>query len=290
VILIALRTLATFRMGDDTCLLPFVKGCLLKYLEHANTEVRIQAVVAICQLLADAKMGSLVHHKLPTTPRARDGRGTSTELLHDGLSSLLELGLRDPEAVLRRRLLFELKSKPVFDRWLRQPFHLQSLLLFLSDVDLRVKVIATSLLGAQCYLNPGFLMPKLRLHLRHLIVDLQLHQDINAREEAAKLLCEFIRAPALRKLVRPLTHTLVNALPLNAPSSGSSNRLTTAALELLGEICLVDDITPYLPNLFPVILTAMQDKSSSRKREVLYFYLYVYNFSLILFFKVLELE
>lgn len=182
-------------------------------------------------------------------------------------------------------------------RWLRQPFHLQSLLLFLNDIDLQVKIIATSVLGKQAYLNPGFLMPKLRLHFRHLIVDLQLHQDINAKEEAAKLLCEFIKSSSLSKLVRPLTHTLVKAIPLqhistsstfsnhhphhhhtstltinqSSTMSSNSNRLTTVGLELLGELCLVDDLSAYLPDLFPVILTAMQDKSSSRKREVILF-------------------
>lgn len=97
------------------------------------------------------------------------------------------------------------------------------------------------------------------------------------------MLCEFLRADALQRLIRPFMRSIVASLPLHGNA-----RLATIALETLGELCLVvgEDIIPYAypslhlttqsyvmsryaSKLMPLILEAMQDQSSGMKREVL---------------------
>jgi len=88
-----------------------------------------------------------------------------------------------------------------------------------------------------------------------LIVELQYQSDVSCKEEATRLLCHFLRADALQRLVRPFMRTIVAALPLHGNA-----RLSTVALEALGELCLVmgEEIIPYFNQLMPLILETMQ--------------------------------
>ncbi|CAN0025190.1 unnamed protein product, partial [Phaeothamnion confervicola] len=98
-----------------------------------------------------------------------------------------------------------------------------------------------------------------------LIGELQHNDDANAKEEATRMLCHFLRAEALQRLIRPFLSTLIQTLRLQGNA-----RLATASLEALGELSLVaaDDMTPYLHALVPLILDSLQDQSSVLKREV----------------------
>jgi FKBP12-rapamycin complex-associated protein len=250
-VLLSLKTLASFRM-DGVCLLPFVRDCLVHYLDHESVFVRQEAVVACCRLLVDPKR----EHEVAL-------RGPSAAMVQEVLQRLLQVALADPERTVRQKLLNEIK--PHFDRFLRQPVHLETLFLFLSDEDLHIRIETVKLLGRLALLNPGFVLPPLRQTLMRLIIELQLQSDTNAKEQAAWLLSEFLRAEALHRLVRPFMRTIVDVLPLRGKA-----RLATVALEALGELCLVmgEEMMPYFQQLMPVILENIQDQSSTLKREV----------------------
>ena len=182
-VLLSLKTLASFRM-DGVCLLPFVRDCLVHYLDHESVFVRQEAVVACCRLLVDPKR----EHEVAL-------RGPSAAMVQEVLQRLLQVALADPERTVRQKLLNEIK--PHFDRFLRQPVHLETLFLFLSDEDLHIRIETVKLLGRLALLNPGFVLPPLRQTLMRLIIELQLQSDTNAKEQAAWLLSEFLRAEAL---------------------------------------------------------------------------------------------
>ena len=251
-VLLSLKTLASFRM-EGVCLLPFVRDCLVHYLDHESVFVRQEAVVACCRLLVDPLekgQGAAL-------------RGPSSGMVQEVLQRLLQVALADPERAVRQILLNEIK--PHFDCFLRQSVHLETLFLFLSDEDLHIRIETVKLLGRLALLNPGFVLPPLRQALRRLIVELQLQSDTNSKEHAAWLLSEFLRVDALHCLVRPFMRTIVDVLPLRDKA-----RLATVALEALGELCLVmrEKMMPYFQRLMPVILENIQDQSSTLKREV----------------------
>ena len=251
-VLLSLKTLASFRM-EGVCLLPFVRDCVVGYLYHAQAQVRLEAVIASTRLLMD-----------PSAMALRGG--PSAHVVQHVLEELLKTALADPEPTLRLRLIHEL-DETTFNGWLKQPNHLALLISFLCDEDLRVRLAALRLLGRLAPLNPAFALPPLRLTLTRLIAELQLQTDVSGKEEATRMLCEFLKADALRPLVQPLVRALVHALPLYGQISP---RLSTAALDAVGELCLVMgvEMEPYSAYLMPVIITTMQDASSTLRREV----------------------
>ena len=113
------------------------------------------------------------------------------------------------------------------------------------------------MLGRLAALNPAYLLPPLRQTLTQLIVELQYNTDPNAREEATRMLCHFLRATALQGLVPPFLRTIIATLPLRG-----GTRLATAALEALGELSLVakDAMVPHLEHLVPLVVHSMQDQ------------------------------
>jgi len=262
-VVLSLRTLASFRF-DGVCLLPFLRDCLVSFLDHPLPAVRVEAEVACAQLLV---------RSAPHAPHAalESGgglvQGPSAVVVQGVLRRLLHVALADPDPTIRRVLLRELSGDARFFDWLKQPTHLATLFLFLSDESLDIRIASLRLLGNLAPLNAAQVLPTLRLALRRLIAELQVQScdKSDAREAAATLLVEFLRAEPLHALVRPFMRTLVAALPLSSPKP----RLSTVALEALGELCLVmqQEMVPFLPWLMPVLLDAMQDQSSTLKRE-----------------------
>lgn len=249
-LILALHTLGGFKL-EEFCLLPFVRDCVVRYLRHPNAHVRKEAALSCCQLLVDSGRPILT-------------RGPSADVMEEVLSRLLHVAVSDPNASIRRTLIRALDSK--FDRFLSQAHHLQTLFLLMGDEDFIIRLEAVSLLGRLAALNPAYLLPPLRATLAQLVLELRFSTtDMNGREEATRMLCCFLRAPALPTLVLPLLRAVIDALPLPGPAP-----LATAALEALGELSIVagEAISPYLDRLIPVILDSMADQSSVLKREV----------------------
>ena len=128
-----------------------------------------------------------------------------------------------------------------------------------------IKVAATSIIGRLAHCNPASVLPPIRQQLIHLISEMKNCPDYRTIEEAAMMLCNFLKLSKFHVLVRPFMITLIGTLPLQ-----SDFRATTAALEALGELSIVlqNDILPYVDSLLPIIITNMLDSSSYHKQEV----------------------
>jgi len=259
-LVLSLQTLGSFgdslgrvtTSGAVVPLLPFVKDVAVKYLSHPTSDVRRAAALTCCILLV---------------PDGVEQRTSfSGVVIEECLRELLRVAVSDPVAVVRLCVVRALDSR--YDRFLCQSHHLQSLFLLLSDEALATRAAGLQLLGRLTVINPALILPVLRRFLVDLIVELQCGVDTGrGREEATRLLVVFLRAKSLQRLIHPVLHSIVGALPLNG--SAPAPRLASAALEALGELALATgpDLKPAVKDVVPHIIESMNDQSSTSKQR-----------------------
>jgi FKBP12-rapamycin complex-associated protein len=235
-------------------LLPFVKDVAACYLSHPSSEVRKAASLTCCTLLIPS--GSAQYKVIGGYT------GTMVECV---LESLLQTAASDPSISVRLCVVQALDSR--YDTYLCQSHHLRELFLLLQDEALAVKAAGLRLLGRLASINPGPILPVLRRLLNDLIVELQCGASTGrVREEATRLLVVYLRASPLQRLVHPLLHTLINALPLD---KAAPPRLASASLEALGELAHASGyaLKPWVDDVVPHVLEIMEDKSSASKQR-----------------------
>ena len=86
--------------------------------------------------------------------------------------------------------------------------------MLLGDVELDIRLRALQLLGRLAQRNPAYLNPTLRQTLTQILDVLKYNTGDDAREDATWMLCTFLQAPALQKLVHPYVKAVIEALPL----------------------------------------------------------------------------
>lgn len=84
----------------------------------------------------------------------------------------------------------------------------------MGDENFDIRLDALSLLGRLARHNPAVLLPQLRVMLTQILIELKFNRGNDYREEATKMLCAFMRAPALQSLVHPFVRAVILALPL----------------------------------------------------------------------------
>ena len=261
-LVLGLETLSSFGgisgnvAADDgmISLLPFVKDVAACYLSHPSFEVRKAAALTCCTLLIPP---GIAHSKVIG--------GYSGTMVECVVERLLQTAASDPSATVRLCVVQAFDSR--YDAYLCQSHHLRELFLLLQDETLAVKSAGLRLLGRLASINPGPILPVLRRLLNDLIVELQCGASTGrVREEATRLLVVYLRASPLQRLVHPLLHTLVNALPLDKTAPP---RLASASLEALGELAHASGyaLQPWVNDVLPHVLEIMEDKSSASKQR-----------------------
>ena len=257
-LVLSLQTLGSFgdsmgrvnTSGAVVPLLPFVQDVAVKYLSHPSSEVRRAAALTTCVLLLPEGFTRKTSY--------------SGVIIEECLTELLRVAVSDPSPIVRLCVVRALDSR--YDFYLCQSHHLQSFFLLLRDEAIATRAAGLQLLGRLTVINPAPILPVLRCFLIDLIVELQCGVDTGrGREEATRLLVVFLRAKSLQRLVHPVLHSLVQALPLN----GAAPRLASAALEALGELALATGpaLQPWVKDVVPHILETMQDQSSTSKQR-----------------------
>lgn len=84
----------------------------------------------------------------------------------------------------------------------------------MGDESFVIRLEALALLGRLARNNPGLLLPPLRVTLMQILIELKFNRGNDYREEATRMLCTFMRAPALQALVHPFVRAVILALPL----------------------------------------------------------------------------
>ncbi|KAJ1444137.1 hypothetical protein B484DRAFT_388966, partial [Ochromonadaceae sp. CCMP2298] len=113
-------------------------------------------------------------------------------------------------------VLRSLKSFAGFDRYLGRSHHVNTLLLLLADEEFPIKAEATSIIGRVSHCNPAAVLPPVRLQLIHLIGEMKNSPDCRSIEEAAQLLCSFLKLSKFHVLVKPFMTTIITTLPLRS--------------------------------------------------------------------------
>eukprot|EP01035_Chromulina_nebulosa_P018854 gene18854-24639_t len=244
-IVLALKTLATLQPPRYS-IISLVQNSILTYLCSNEEVVRKEAAVT-CFIDVTS--------------------GPSSKVIEKIISTLIEMSITDVSTEVRQVIL---KSLPIsFDIYLSRQSVIQNVVFLLSDENFEIRLQALKILGRLSIINPGVVLPHLRQFLCKKISILKNSTDNKLKEEAALLVCNFMRAMALQPVVKAYLGTLIRSLPLSETKI-EDTKLVTASLEAVGEICLVmrEDTLPYADHLLNLVIKNMRDSTSSKKQEI----------------------
>ena len=248
-VLLALKTLSSMTL-PTTLTLRLVEYSVLPYITANFPKIRMEAATTSVGMLRTIPL------KL---------RGPTALAVEEIISCIIEVCVTDPDSSVR---LVVLKSLVLhFDQFLCRERRLETLLYLLSDESFEIRLESLKILGRLSNLNPAAVLPPLRLLLMRLIGELKTSSDIRLKEDCSLLVCMFAKCtPLLHAVVKPFASTLLATLPLHE----GDVRLTTAALEAIGELCLVlrEDTLFFVDTLIPIIISNMHDPTSLRKQEM----------------------
>ncbi|KAG9294210.1 hypothetical protein G9A89_021569 [Geosiphon pyriformis] len=248
-ITLALSTLGSFNFEDHK-LNEFVRDCVVRYLETDNVDVRKAAALTCCRLLA-------------RDPIMDQTSNQASQVVNEVLEKLLAVGVADPEPTIRETVLSNLDKK--FDRYLSQSENIRSLFIALNDEIFAIREITITIIGRLAAYNPAYIIPSLRKTLIEILTELEYSSVSRKKEESARLLGLLVSAS--RKLVEPYVQPILSALI--PKSRDSSPAVASSVLGAIGELARVggEVLIPYLDDLMPLIIEALQDQSSTIKRD-----------------------
>ena len=264
---LSLRTLRSFgniQSRRGLSLLPFVRDVVAQYLSHPSHDVRREAALTCCFLLLPIQQSDAANSNEAATDMDTKLGTSSVILLEEVLQKLLRVAVSDSSLVVRNCIVRAFDER--YDSYLCQTHHLPPLFLLMQDEALSVRAAALELLGRLASVNPGPVLPEMRRILIQLITELRCSEDTGCGKEAAtRLLIVFFKSNALHRLVHPFLLSIIDVLPLR----GNAPRVTTAALDALGELATVakEELTPWMHQLIPHVMKSMQDQSSSNKQR-----------------------
>jgi phosphatidylinositol kinase/protein kinase (PI-3 family) len=248
-VLLALKTLSSMTL-PTTLTLRLVEHSVLPYITASYPKIRMEAATTSVEMLRTIPL------KL---------RGPTSLAVEEIISCIIEVCVTDPDSNVR---LVVLKSLVLnFDQFLCRERRLETLLYLLSDESFEIRLESLKILGRLSNLNPAAVLPPLRLLLMRLIGELKTSSDVRLKEDCSLLVCMFAKCtPLLHVVVKPFASTLLATLPLHE----GDVRLTTAALEAIGELCVVlrEDTLFFVDSLIPIIIANMHDPTSLRKQEM----------------------
>ncbi|KAI9850778.1 MAG: phosphatidylinositol kinase- protein kinase tor1 [Thelocarpon superellum] len=228
----------------------FVRDVAIRYVEDENPEIRKAAALTCCQLFV-------------RDPIVYQTSNHSIQVVSEVIEKLLTVGVADSDPDIRRTVLLSLDAR--FDRHLAKAENIRSLFLALNDEVFTIREAAISIIGRLTQVNPAYVMPSLRKTLIQLLVELEYSNLPRNKEESAKLLSLLVAAA--QKLIKPYVDPMITVLLPKArdPSAGVASTI----LKAIGELATVggEEMIPYIPELMPIILEALQDLSSHSRRD-----------------------
>jgi hypothetical protein len=239
----------------NASILPMVLHSVVPYLSAIQPAVRKEAVATCATLVA----GSL-------PPEGRSSaryRSPSARVIDRILERLITVAVTDSDPEVRLGTMRCLHNR--FDFYLSQGHHIDALMFLLNDDTQEIRVEAVALMGRLSNFNPAPVLPGMRTVLLQLINKLRSGFDNRLKEESAIMLCTFLRATPLARLVKVHMGALINSI---LPQS-SDVRLVDACLEAVGELSMImrEALLPYVDRLAMVVIANMQDGSSLKKQE-----------------------
>lgn len=246
---LALNTLGSFDFTGHV-LNEFVRDVAIKYVEDEDPEIREAAALTCCQLyVRDPIVNQTSYHAL--------------QVVGDVIEKLLTVGVSDPEPTIRRTVLAALDER--FDRHLAKAENIRVLFFALNDEVFAIREVAISIIGRLARYNPAYVIPSLRKTLIQMLTELEFSDVARNKEESAKLLSLLVQNA--QSLIKPYVDPMITVL---LPKANDPSPLVAATiLKAIGELAAVggEDMLPYKDRLMPLIIDALQDQSSTLKRE-----------------------
>ena len=227
-----------------------MRDVAIRYVDSSNATIRKASALTCCQLY--------IHD-----PIIHQTSFHASRVVAEVIERLLTVGVADPDPDIRKTVLLALDSK--FNKHLAAPENIRSLFLAINDGDFEVRQAAIVILGRLTNINPAYVFPPLRKLLLNLMESIKSSEDSKIEEESARLITLFVANTS--DLVKPFTGTLMKTL---LPKAGDANStVATAILKAIGEIATIGgtELLPYVSELMPIIIDALQDLSSQSKRE-----------------------
>jgi FKBP12-rapamycin complex-associated protein len=228
----------------------FVRDVAIKYVEDESPEIREAAALTCCQLyVRDPIVNQTSQHAL--------------EVVSDVIEKLLTVGVADPEPEIRRTVLAALDER--FDRHLAKAENIRTLFFALNDEVFAIREVAIAIIGRLTHVNPAYVVPSLRKVLIQLLTELEYSDVSRNKEESAKLLSLLVQNS--QRLIKPYVDPMISVLLPKARDPSAA--VAATIIKAIGELATVggEDMIPYIDQLMPIILDALQDQSSSAKRE-----------------------
>ena len=248
-IALGLHTLGSFDFKGHV-LNEFVRDVALPYVKNSSPEIRRAAALTCCQIYI-------------RDPIIRQTSIHAIGVVSSVVSKLLDAAVGDNVAEIRRTIFHALDTK--FDKQLSEQENIRKLIMAINDADFEVRKAAVQILGRLAGENPAYVFPPLRKLLQNLVMGVWASEDPNFEEESATLISLLVVNAS--PLVRPFVDMLVKVL---LPKTTDANPTVAATvLRAIGDISTLGGarLQPYIPQLMPVIIDALQDLSSPNKRD-----------------------
>ena len=248
-IALALQTLGSFDFKGHM-LNEFVRDVALRYIKNPRPEIRKAAALTCCQIYVQ-------------DPIIQQTSFHAIGVVRQVISQLLSAAIGDPVPDIRRTILNALDTK--FDKHLAEQDNIRKIIMAINESDFEVRKAAMQILGRLIDVNPAYVFPPLRKLLQNFTMGIWASQDAVFEEEAARLVS--LCAQNASELVKPFVERLVRIF---LPKTMDHNPTVAATvMRAIGDLSLLGgtEMRPYIPQLMPVIIDALQDLSSPNKRD-----------------------
>ncbi|RDL41871.1 ARM repeat-containing protein [Venustampulla echinocandica] len=246
---LALNTLGSFDFSGHV-LNEFVRDVAIKYVEDESPDIREAAALTCCQLyVRDPIVNQTSYHAI--------------QVVSEVIEKLLTVGVADPDPGIRRTVLAALDER--FDRHLAKAENIRTLFFALNDEVFSIREVAIAIIGRLTHVNPAYVIPSLRKVLIQMLTELEFSDVARNKEESAKLLSLLVQNS--QRLIKPYVDPMISVLLPKARDP--SPAVASTILKAIGDLATVggEDMIPYIDKLMPIIIEALQDQSSSAKRE-----------------------
>eukprot|EP01080_Neovahlkampfia_damariscottae_P005829 gene5829-9652_t len=216
-VVFALKTLRDFNT-DNINLIEFIKECVLKYLDHEFSEIRIQSSLT-CSYFASKKQYQ--------------------KIVIDVVESLLALGITDLNYQVRKTAISCLKIE--FDECLSKSSNLKSLFQSLNDENSEIQIESIIVLGRLIKYIPSQVLIPLRKLLIQTLEKIKQSKINELDEKYFHILNALVCSQSLPRMIEPYSDQILQML-LSYIQQNFDEKITICSLEVIGCLCESIDI------------------------------------------------
>ncbi|KPJ18654.1 Target of rapamycin [Papilio machaon] len=257
-LVLALRTLGAFDFEWNNTLMSFIRRCTDYYLQSEQHDIRLEAVKTAAKLLIKA-----IERCAQTNSR------TLSLIVDESLGKLLAVGRSDFDQEVRFKVL-EVFTNPIFDKYLANEEHLNSLFVAINDSNSEVSELALCIVSRLSNINPSYTTPTLREYFVQVLIELQHSESTRNKEQSLRMVNNIIsHAP---RITRQLVDTILKVLVPKLREENGNSAMILTILKAIGDLAEINgggnSLTQWLPEVISIQLEILADPNQIEKRSV----------------------